>query len=106
MPRYTLVSSTASAGVSITSVIKFTESRSPIVSAAANTAKNTTEAPTVFAAPRSSPAPTYLPIRTVAPMAKPTIITVSMCITWLPTATAVVVPEPLYRPTTNRSAMP
>ena len=81
MPRYSLVSPTASAGVSITFVIKFTQSSSPTVIAAANIAKNATDAPTVLAAARSSPAPTCLPIRTVAPMAKPTIITVSICIT-------------------------
>ena len=39
-------------------------------------------------------APTAWPIITVAPMARPTIITVSICITWLPMETAVVPSTP------------
>ena len=43
---------------------------------------------------------------TVVPMARPTIITVIICITWLPTDTAVVLATPLNCPMMNRSAMP
>ena len=41
-----------------------------------------------------SPLPTAWPMLTVVPMARPTIITDSMCITWDPTATAVVLALP------------
>ncbi len=34
------------------------------------------------------------PMWTVVPMARPTIITVTMCITWLPMETAVMLPAP------------
>ena len=40
-------------------------------------------------------APTARPIMTVVPMASPTIMTVSMCMTWLPMETAVVALTPL-----------
>ena len=53
-----------------------------------------------------SPQPTACPMLTVVPMARPTIITVSMCITWEPTATAVVLAFPSNWPMMNRSAMP
>ena len=38
--------------------------------------------------------PTARPIFTVAPIARPTIMTVSMCMTWLPMDTAVVLSMP------------
>ena len=41
-----------------------------------------------------SPLPTAWPMLIVVPMARPTIITDSMCITWDPTATAVVLALP------------
>ena len=41
-----------------------------------------------------SPLPTAWPMLTAVPMARPTIITDSMCITWDPTATAVVLALP------------
>ena len=52
------------------------------------------------------PAPTDLLIQTVVPMASPTITTVSMCMTWLPTATADTAAAPLNCPVINRSAIP
>ena len=55
---------------------------------------------------RVSRAPTAWPIETVEPMARPTIITVSMCITWEPTDTAVVLATPSNWPMIKRSAMP
>lgn len=51
-------------------------------------------------------APTACPMVTVEPMASPTIITVSICITWLPMETAVVASTPSNYPMINRSAMP
>ena len=53
-----------------------------------------------------SPAPTACPMETVEPMASPTIITVSMCMTWDPTDTAVVPETPSNCPMMNRSAIP
>ena len=50
--------------------------------------------------------PTAWPIDTVEPMARPTIITVSMCITWEPTDTAVVLATPSNCPIINKSAIP
>ena len=52
------------------------------------------------------PAPTDLLMQTVVPMASPTITTVSICITWLPTATADTAAAPLNCPVMNRSAIP
>ena len=43
---------------------------------------------------------------TVEPMASPTSMTVIMCMTWLPTETAVVLATPSNWPMMNRSAMP
>ena len=43
---------------------------------------------------------------TVVPMARPTIITVSICITCEPMETAVVLATPSNCPMMNRSAMP
>ncbi len=62
--------------------------------------------PMVSAASSACLAPVACPIRTVAPIAKPTAITVSMCMAWLPTDTAVMLPTPLNCPTTNKSAIP
>ena len=45
-------------------------------------------------------------METVAPIASPTIITVSMCITCEPMETAVVLATPSNCPMMNRSAMP
>ena len=53
-----------------------------------------------------SPAPMGRPMLTVEPIARPTIITVIMCMTWLPTETAVVLAAPSNWPIMNRSAMP
>ena len=53
-----------------------------------------------------SPAPVARPMVTVVPMASPTIITVSMCITWEPIDTAVVPSAPWNCPMMNRSASP
>ena len=52
------------------------------------------------------PAPTDLLMQTVVPMASPTITTVSICMTWLPTATADTAAAPLNCPVMNRSAIP
>jgi len=43
---------------------------------------------------------------TVVPIASPTSMTVSICITCEPTDTAVVASTPAYCPMINRSAMP
>lgn len=53
-----------------------------------------------------SPAPVARAMHTVVPMARPTIMTVIMCMTWLPMDTAVVLATPSNWPMMNRSAMP
>ena len=50
--------------------------------------------------------PTAFAIVTVEPMASPTIITVSICITCPPTETAVMLSTPLNWPMMNKSAIP
>ena len=70
---------------------------------AAKTAKVVLTAP---AMPRRFPAPTLRPMRTVDPIAKPAITTVSMCMSWLPTATAEIEAGALNCPTIKRSAIP
>ena len=52
------------------------------------------------------PPPTACPMLTVVPIARPTIITVSICITCEPTDTAVVLATPSNCPTMNKSAIP
>ncbi len=65
---------------------------------------------TVFPTERAAfslfPSPTARPIVTVDPIARPTSITVSMCMTWEPMETAVMLAVPLNWPIMNRSAMP
>ena len=68
--------------------------------------KRVTVLPTAAEAPARSFPPTARAMDTVEPMARPTIITVSMCITWEPTDTAVVLATPSNWPMMNRSAMP
>ncbi len=101
-----MVPGTASAGVDITAAMGRTSATSTSVSTS-DTARNTV---TVLPMPRAALAlscpPTAWPTYTVVPMARPTIITVSMCITWEPTDTAVVSATPPYCPMMNRSAMP
>ena len=51
--------------------------------------------PITFETFLESLAPTACPISTVPPIARPTIITVNMCITWLPIETAEITFAPL-----------
>ena len=62
--------------------------------------------PAALAALPRSPAPMLRLMVTVVPMARPTMTTVSMCITWDPTDTAVMAAASQYCPVMNRSAMP
>ena len=75
--------------------IPFVETRSTSVNTAATPVKSAAELPINPAACRFEPAPTDLLMHTVVPMASPTITTVSICMTWLPTATADTVAAPL-----------
>ena len=80
------------------------------ISAAVSTTETSMNSVTVFPKQADmrfwSPAPTARPIDTVVPIASPTIMTVSMCMTWLPTETAVVDATPSYWPIINKSASP
>ena len=90
----------------MTVTIGRTSSSSAAVSTSESAMKSETVLPTSCAARLRSPAPTACPMLTVVPMASPTIITVSICITCEPTDTAVVAATPSYCPMMNRSAMP
>ena len=68
--------------------------------------KRMTVFPMLCAACFRLPLPTACPMLTVVPMASPTIMTVSMCITCEPMETAVVLAPPSNCPIMNRSAMP
>ena len=63
------------------------------MSTKAAAAKITAELKMLSETVRSSFAPLARLMVTVVPIASPTSITVSMCMIWLPTATAVMVPE-------------
>ena len=76
------------------------------VSANAIPANSVMTLPMALAARSSLFAPTARPMVTVAPMARPTMTTVSMYSTWLPFATAVMPSMPMNCPAMNRSAMP
>ena len=68
--------------------------------------KRVQEFPIFFAVKRLSFDPMLWLIITVLPIARPTIITVTMCINWLPTDTAVITSAPLNCPIIKRSASP
>lgn len=98
--------STASAGVDMTATMGRTQASSPAVNTSESPKNSVTVLPVTAAAWRRSPAPTARPMQTVVPMASPTIMTVSICMTWLPMDTAVVLATPSNWPTMNRSAIP
>ena len=68
--------------------------------------KRVTVLPMLEAAIFRSDAPTAWAMDTVEPMARPTIMTVSICMTWEPMDTAVVLATPSNCPMINKSAMP
>ena len=104
--RYALVPATASSGTDTHCTMEPTRP----TRTAANTMDPVRNSVTVL--PMSRPAlalsfpPTARPMVTVVPMERPTIITVIICITWLPMDTAVVLATPSNCPMMNRSAMP
>ena len=104
--RYATVPGTASAGVDIQTAIGSAIRASTAVSATETAIKSVTVLPMPPAARRLSLPPTACPMNTVAPMASPTIITVSMCITCEPIETAVVSATEPNCPMIYKSAMP
>ena len=90
----------------MTRTIGRTSSSSPAISSTDRLMNSVAVLPMERAARFSRPPPTACPMDTVEPIARPTIITVSMCITWLPIDTAVVLATPSNWPTMNKSAMP
>ena len=104
--KYQINPSTASSGVAMTDTIALTESSNNTVHTIERDINNTAVFPTARFTFSFSFAPAARPIMTVEPIASPTIITVSMCITWLPMETAVVLSTPQYCPMMNKSAMP
>ena len=89
-----------------TAVIGRRSSSSPTVSTSESDRNSVTVFPVAAAACGRSSAPMARAIETVVPIASPTIMTVSICMTCEPTATAVVPATPSYRPMMNRSAIP
>ena len=104
--KYCTVPATASGGVDITDTMGRTRISSAAVTTADTAINSVAVLPMMAQVLSRSFAPTARPMVTVEPMASPTIITVSMCMTWLPMETAVVLSIPLNRPMINRSAMP
>ena len=92
--RYCLVPATASAGIPIRVTIGFTRNTRTAMTTTDIPMKNVTVLPIEAEAASSFPAPTLLPIVTVVPIASPTMITVSICITCPPLETAVIPSTP------------
>ena len=84
----------ASVGVDIAETIGRTSISKTAISVTDTAIKSVTVLPTSFAAWLRSPAPMACPMLTVVPIASPTIITVSMCMTCEPMETAVVLATP------------
>ena len=101
-----MVPGTASSGVDIIYINGFTASNSNAMQIIERNINIITVLPIARFACLVSFAPAARPIITVEPIARPTIITVSICITWLPIETAVVLSTPLNCPIINRSAIP
>ena len=106
MIRYLLASSKAWTGTDRILRIPPVLIRRITVRISAKTENSVTELPIKPEHSLSDPAPTDRLMHTVVPMARPTITTVSMCMTWLPTATAETAAAPLNCPVINRSAIP
>lgn len=97
---------TAASGVDMTAVIGRRSSSSPAVSTSESDRNSVTVLPVAAAACGRSSAPMARAIETVVLIASPTIMTVIICMTCEPTATAVVPATPSYWPMMNRSAIP
>ena len=87
-------------------VMGLTRRSNPAVSANERAVKRVMEFPVAAEARARFPPPTACAMETVVPMARPTSMTVSMCMTCEPMETAVVAATPSYWPMINRSAMP
>lgn len=85
---------TAPAGTDIASTTGFTRTSSAPAAATDSVKNSVTVFPTVSDASLSCFAPAACPVAIVDPMARPTIMTVIICMTWLPTETAVMLPAP------------
>ena len=90
----------------MTATISSASAKSTTVSASESAMNSVTVLPIAQAARARSPPPTARPIATVEPIARPTIMTVSMCITCEPIATAVMSATPRNCPVMKRSAIP
>ena len=106
MVRYAAVPSAASAGVDIAATIARTDRSKTTVITTETAINNVTVLPTLRDALLRSPLPTACAMLTVVPIASPTIITVSICMTCEPTDTAVVAATPSNCPIMNKSAIP
>ena len=104
--RYARAPSAASAGVDMTETIGEVSASSSAVSTSETPTKSTAVFPMYPAARSRRLPPTDCPTQTVVPIASPTIITVSMCMTCEPIETAVVSETVPYLPIISRSAIP
>ena len=94
MMREAAVPSDGSAGVDITEMLGRTSTSRITISVTETAINSVTVFPMSCAACFRFPAPTACPMLTVVPMASPTIMTVSICMTCEPTDTAVVLATP------------
>ena len=69
-------------------------------------ANSHTDEPTIVASSLPSFAPEAIPMSTVMPVVSPSMMPVTVCITWLPMATPATLAASSNHPTTNRSAPP
>ena len=104
--RYVTVPFTASAGVDITDTMGCTSISNNAIPTTATPMNKTMVLPTAFDACFLLSPPTACAILTVVPIARPTIITVIICMICEPTDTAVVLATPSYCPIINKSAIP
>ena len=93
-----MVPATASSGVDMTATMGRTSARKTTIRATDTAMNSETVLPMTAEIFLWSWAPMARPMLTVVPMASPTIMTVIMCMTWLPTETAVVEAAPSYWP--------
>ena len=97
---------TASAGVDMAFTMGSMHKVSNTAAATERLKNKVTVFPIVTSTCFSFFAPVSWPMETVVPIASPTIITVIICIIWLPIETAVVLSTALNCPTIYRSAIP
>ena len=106
MNRYCFVPSHASGGTRIARQSISTDEAMTTVSTAAISPNRQRLVAIVSETSRRRRAPNNCPIMTVPPVVRPIHKLVTVCITWLPVATADTAAGSAYRPTMNKSTAP